>query len=183
MLYVALSALDDVTRASHGQDQDVVRHYVLALQAGVRADRHHPPTTNGASAHDYAEVVRQLLAGTLTADRAAASPGLSMAIGVYCENLVGRRLGWDTHTAPVLCAGSAQAGDQVSLLVGCRFPMLLRPSPADRGSQSYVVVGQCVMVDTCDGEAMLGPLPDEYGGGLVAGPETGGGGFARIGCG
>lgn len=161
MLYAALSRLDDTTRASHGQDAKAVQGYVLALQAGVRADRHHPPTTSGASAHDYAQVVLQLLAGTLTADRAAASPGLSLAIGVYCENLVGRRLGWDAHDVPILCAGAAAAGDSVSLLVGCRFPMLLRSlATTDGGGQSYAVVGQCATADTCDGEAMLGPLPD-----------------------
>ncbi|KAK8102994.1 hypothetical protein PG984_016140 [Apiospora sp. TS-2023a] len=136
------------------------RHNVRTLLAGVRADRHHPPTIDGASAHDYTEVMRELLMGTLTTDSAAGNPGLSLAINIYSENLVGRRLGWDARDVPVLCPGPATSGDQVSILVGCMYPMLLRSLATDRESQRYVVVGPCVTVDTCDGEAMLGLLPD-----------------------
>ncbi|KAK7948878.1 2-methylcitrate dehydratase PrpD [Apiospora aurea] len=88
----------------------------------------------------YEDIIKRLLAGTLTEDRAAGSPGLSMAIGVYCEDL------------PHLGIRSASFWD-------VDFPMLLRSLPATDGG-GYIVVGQCVTMDTCDGDAMLGPLPE-----------------------
>ncbi|KAK8130797.1 hypothetical protein PG999_003177 [Apiospora kogelbergensis] len=154
ILHAAISMLDTTVRPVHARNANFVQIYVHALQAGVRADRHHPPTQYDASAHDYIEVVQQLLAGTLSSDRAAANPGMSRVVSYYCEYLVGRRLGWDAADVPILCPGHAKPGDQVSLLVGCRFPMLLRPA----GDKGYAVVGQCITRDTCDGEAMLGPL-------------------------
>ncbi|KAK8108334.1 uncharacterized protein PG998_010347 [Apiospora kogelbergensis] len=146
--------LDATVRSVHARNANFVQMYIHGLQAGVRANRHHPPTLYDASAHDYIEVVQQLLAGTLSSDRAAANPGMSRVVNNYCEHLVGRRLGWDAAGVPILCPGHAKPGDQVSLLVGCRFPMVLRLV----GDKRYAVVGQCITRDTCDGEAMLGPL-------------------------
>ncbi|KAK8002079.1 hypothetical protein PG991_014301 [Apiospora marii] len=55
---------------------------------------------------------------------------------------------------------TAEPGDLVSILVGCRFPMMLRPLVGNgQDGDSHTVVGQCFTADTCDGEAMLGPLP------------------------
>lgn len=155
ILHAAISRLDATVRSVHARNANFLQMYVYTLQAVVRTDRHHPPTLYDTSAHDYIEVVQQLLAGTLSEDRASASPGMSRVVNNYCEYLVGQRLDWDAAGVPILCPGHAKPGDQVSFLVACRFPMVLRLV----GDKRYAVVGQCITRDTCDGEAMLGPVP------------------------
>lgn len=55
---------------------------------------------------------------------------------------------------------NARPGDLVSILVGCRFQMMLRPLVGNgQDGGCYTVVGECFTADTCDGDAMLGPLP------------------------
>lgn len=54
-----------------------------------------------------------------------------------------------------LAPSAARSGDQVSVLLGCRAPVVLRP----RSDGYFVVVGQCYIHGFGDGEALLGPLP------------------------
>ncbi|KAI4233687.1 MAG: hypothetical protein LQ349_004256 [Xanthoria aureola] len=53
---------------------------------------------------------------------------------------------------------AARPGDQVSVLLGCQAPIVLRP--ADDGC--FVVVGYCYIHGYGDGEAFFGPLPAEW---------------------
>ena len=50
---------------------------------------------------------------------------------------------------------AARPGDQVSVLLGCPAPIVLRPT--DDGC--FVVVGHCYIYGYGDGEALFGPLP------------------------
>ena len=58
-----------------------------------------------------------------------------------------------------LAPKAAEPGDQVAIILGCRKPMLLRPTLS--GLQ-YQVVGECFVNGLSNGEALLGPLPDAY---------------------
>lgn len=51
-----------------------------------------------------------------------------------------------------------ESGDIVSVLLGLRLPMILRPC----GSGNYKIVGTCYVHGIMTGEALLGPLPDGW---------------------
>lgn len=74
-------------------------------------------------------------------------------VGSY---LTGRSL-FKTHEGHI-CLGPpyAQPGDQVCILLGCRFPMQLRPT----STSQYQVVGECYVHGLMNGEAFLCPLPE-----------------------
>ena len=52
----------------------------------------------------------------------------------------------------------AQPRDQICILPGCNWPMLLRPAPDSR----HRVVGACYIHGLMHGEAFLGPVPEPY---------------------
>jgi hypothetical protein len=53
-----------------------------------------------------------------------------------------------------------QAGDIISVLVGGSVPFVLRPSAHQPGS--HQIVGPCYLQGVMFGEALLGPLPEEW---------------------
>ncbi|KFA72154.1 hypothetical protein S40288_07067 [Stachybotrys chartarum IBT 40288] len=55
---------------------------------------------------------------------------------------------------------SAQPGDLVCVLLGCSTAMTLRKTPDS--PESYELVGETWMDGVMDGEAVLGPLPDDF---------------------
>lgn len=57
-----------------------------------------------------------------------------------------------------LASRHTQPGDLISVLLGCRTPMILRPTTDSR----YQVVGSCYVHGLMDGEAFLGLLPEYY---------------------
>lgn len=57
-----------------------------------------------------------------------------------------------------LAPKNAQLGDLICVLLGCDTPMLLRPTSYSR----YQVVGSCFIHGLMNGEAFLGPLPEDY---------------------
>ncbi len=56
-----------------------------------------------------------------------------------------------------LAPPKALPGDHVCVLLGCATPLLLRPVP----NHQFRVVGECYVHGLMDGEAFLGPLPDQ----------------------
>ncbi|KAL8634687.1 MAG: hypothetical protein Q9226_009452, partial [Calogaya cf. arnoldii] len=70
-------------------------------------------------------------------------------------NLISRNLFSTDEGYMGLASKSVRSGDQVSVLLGCKIPMVLRPS--DGGYLN--VVGPCYINGFGDGEALLGPLP------------------------
>ncbi|KAI0147470.1 HET-domain-containing protein [Xylariaceae sp. FL1272] len=52
---------------------------------------------------------------------------------------------------------SAEMNDEICVLSGCKVPMVLRPQK----DGTYIVVGECFVLGLTQGEAMLGPLPDQ----------------------
>ncbi|PIA93306.1 Heterokaryon incompatibility protein 6, OR allele [Cercospora beticola] len=54
-----------------------------------------------------------------------------------------------------------QEGDCMAVLLGCPAVMILRPQ-ADTNDNTYEVIGNAVCTGLMDGEALLGPLPEQY---------------------
>ncbi|KAF2651311.1 HET-domain-containing protein [Lophiostoma macrostomum CBS 122681] len=52
-------------------------------------------------------------------------------------------------------------GDIVAVILGCDFPMILRPNAKD--SLEFSVVGECYVHGVMFGEAILGPLSEQHG--------------------
>jgi hypothetical protein len=57
-----------------------------------------------------------------------------------------------------LCPHSTKPDDQISVVLGCPAPLILRPSADGR----YQIVGECYVLGFMAGEALLGPLPNHY---------------------
>lgn len=53
----------------------------------------------------------------------------------------------------------AEAADMVTIILGCRVPLLLRRSTAP--GEQYRIVGPCYMPDLQSGEKLLGPLSED----------------------
>lgn len=77
--------------------------------------------------------------------------------GVYAATL--GRIFFITENGFVgLAPRAARRGDQLYVLLGCQSPMLLRPEEDCR----FSVVGECYAHGLMDGEALLGPLSDNW---------------------
>ncbi|KAK7910730.1 HET-domain-containing protein [Apiospora marii] len=158
MLHTAISTLNTGAKKNYSQDADIVNMYAQTMLCGDEPKRFHPYRNLAYSTQDPAGVIRRLFSGTLSAT--IDDLGLSGVVNMYSSFLIGRRLGWDARGTLIVCPGTAEPGDLVSILVGCRFPMMLRPLVGNgQDGDSHTVVGQCFTADTCDGESMLGPLP------------------------
>ncbi|KAF4819314.1 hypothetical protein CGCSCA5_v004702 [Colletotrichum siamense] len=73
-----------------------------------------------------------------------------------------------------LGSGAARGGDEIFVVLGCQFPILMRPAEDSK----YIVVGHCYIPHLSHGEAVLGPLPDgwkmvfnQYGGVVLCTPD------------
>ncbi|KAF2851966.1 HET-domain-containing protein [Plenodomus tracheiphilus IPT5] len=62
-----------------------------------------------------------------------------------------------------LAPAGTQFGDIITVLLGCRFPVLLRRAPVGESEQSWQVVGVCQAPGLMHGEAIYGnKLPDQW---------------------
>ena len=57
-----------------------------------------------------------------------------------------------------LAPSSIKSGDQACVVLGCRSPLILRPTD----DQRYMLVGECYVDGFMDGEALLGTLPSNW---------------------
>lgn len=56
-----------------------------------------------------------------------------------------------------------EAGDKVCVLLGCRYPTILRPVPAQSsGHEQHTVLGPSYIHGLMEGQALLGPLPQQW---------------------
>jgi len=70
----------------------------------------------------------------------------------------GRSFYMTEHRVPGLGPLAAKPGDHVTVLLGCKVPIILRPTT----NGGYKVVGEAYCDGFMDGEALLGPLPDFF---------------------
>lgn len=57
---------------------------------------------------------------------------------------------------------TAKPGDRVAVILGCNFPLVLRPDEL-LGNNCFRVVGPCYVSEITSAEALLGPLPSGWG--------------------
>ncbi|KAH8666704.1 heterokaryon incompatibility protein-domain-containing protein [Xylariales sp. PMI_506] len=103
------------------------------------------------------------------------SPWQSVAAGDLNKHTMGHRFEYslvdDTQWASglaktehgYLVAGhtNMRAGDIISIILGCSYPMCLRPSAATVDG-SYEIIGPCYVHGFMDGEALIGPLSEPW---------------------
>ena len=65
--------------------------------------------------------------------------GYSSRLSVTCEGYLG------------LAAATARPGDKICILLGCNFPLVLRPF---EGTEHWELIGSCYVHGIMDGEAM-----------------------------
>lgn len=101
--------------------------------------------------------------GFFIADDPKSDPeALAFFVNTFTIQTAGRSL-FTTRSGYVgLASDQAQLGDEVIHILGCRWPMLLRPVTEEGGESQYMVVGFVYVDGGNDREAILGPLPKEY---------------------
>jgi len=129
-----------------------LREVVRVVSMDTFADRFIPPTWTGMAA--FAEV-EELFMTILRDPRAVQLPFMAQHFGLC----LGRTLFTTEDGGVGIGPGSMQEGDQLVVLLGCDNVMVLRRRlEADH----YHVVGNAKCSGLLDGEAILGPLPDEW---------------------
>ena len=149
MIRKAILATD--TLAVNYEDGTALEILARTLNADWFSSRYNPPPAWVTDLKDGVDALRQLLSGNFEFDRGSQA---RIAIDGILNTLVGRCLGRDVHGSPILCPRNSRPGDEVCVFLGCLSAILLR-----RIGDSHVVVGSCLTVDSLDGVALLGPLP------------------------
>jgi hypothetical protein len=80
---------------------------------------------------------------------------------IFRINLCGRAFFKTQEGYFGVCPESANGEDQVAIVLGCFWPLVLRPVII-LGIPSYRVVGECYIPGVMHGEALLGPLPLDW---------------------
>ncbi|KAI0200163.1 hypothetical protein F4808DRAFT_429912 [Astrocystis sublimbata] len=78
------------------------------------------------------------------------------AMTIYCQD---RALTKTTDGALTLTPSLTRAGDIVTVLLGCRSTMILRPRPA---STEFEIIGEAYTDGFMEGEGLLGPFPPGF---------------------
>jgi hypothetical protein len=88
------------------------------------------------------------------------NPDIGDYIGAFFTMCLNRCL--CTTDSGNLCLGpeATQPGDTVSVLLGCQSPMMIRAT--DINANQYQVVGETFVKPITNGEALLGPMPEQY---------------------
>ena len=135
----------------------VIDAFCRTLCANVFRNRNHPPVASCPRFNDSREVVLEIVRGQK-------SPGV----------IVANRNGWTLYFDIVwafsqkrsfivtdeghigIAPKATKPGDRVCALLGCVMPLVLRTTSDLR----FQVVGECYVDGMMDGEAFLGPFPD-----------------------
>lgn len=82
---------------------------------------------------------------------------------VFTDQLIGRSFFSSTDNRIGLAPVGTQPGDVISVLLGCRYPVVLRPSGDWNTGRTWQVVGVCHVHGLMTGEAIYGSrLPSSY---------------------
>jgi hypothetical protein len=129
--------------------------YCRTLHCDSFRNWHDPPLAN----HDTFEAYREALQSILDIDGASTRTiqkrDFLNTVITYINH---RSIFWTDDGRMGLGPELAQATDEIVVFPGCPAPMMLRPSSNGR----YQVVGECFIHDLMDGEALLGPRPEQY---------------------
>ena len=121
------------------------------------ADSYSPPSSNLASF----EISRKNIYRIINTKQYIAldnSPEDKLYIAQVRSSIRGRSFFTTDDGYVGLAPTATKLGDQVSVLLGCQSPLVLRPC----GDGSYKVMGECYIDGFMDGAAYLGPLPTKW---------------------
>ncbi|THU90214.1 HET-domain-containing protein [Dendrothele bispora CBS 962.96] len=106
------------------------------------------------------EVLRSIWSSEKTLDITEKNIALKLFCNDCFENFIGRCFFSTTKGYIGLAPAGAQVGDVVSILLGSKYPLLLRETSAD--PSRWQVIGACNIPGLMSGEAIHGPLPEYY---------------------
>ncbi|KAF2494412.1 HET-domain-containing protein [Lophium mytilinum] len=127
--------------------------YCRALFANEFTERYQP-AGELLGFQNYADALRHLLPGDAKRDRKS----LAHFVKDYRIQTAGRSLVTTAKGYVGLAPQEAEPEDEVVHVLGCRWPLVLRPE-AEKG---FKVVGHAYVDGANDREAILGPLPEHY---------------------
>lgn len=134
----------------------VIDAFCRTLCANLFRNRYHPPAASCPSFNDSREAVLEIVRDQKCPSVIAANRRLYFDIvWASCQ----KRSFIITDEGHIGIAPKAtKPGDRVCALLGCEMPLVLRTT----SNLHFQVVGECYVDGMMDGEAFLGPVPDNY---------------------
>jgi hypothetical protein len=129
--------------------------FARAASADEYAERCYPPPNGGPTAAQIEMVLHDILEPDINNDLAGFHESTLALFKHYCR---GRSLYLTKDGVPGLGPLAAKKGDIVTVLLGSRSAMILRPTQEG----NYKLVGEAYCDGFMHGEALLGPLPDSF---------------------
>lgn len=140
------------------QIQDLLQSYYTTLSGGAYSEDYEPPDNALPTREECSQIMDLLASGSYTYLSEDFAPGTAgekvlRAVRGLCD---GNSLLKMSNGHIGLGPPSTQPGDEISSILGCETPMVLRPA----GNSGFRVVGSCYVPGHSNGEALFGPLPD-----------------------
>ena len=146
----------EVEHHSYVAGGSLVDAFCRTLACNRFCNEYHPPNANFAKFEESRDFV---LALNLDEHRLSNIPSETRKLLDFVTTFCSKRSFIITDEGYIgIAPKAAKQGDRVCVILGCRSPLLLRKLS---GSQSQVV-GQCYFHGMMNGEAFLGPLPDNF---------------------
>lgn len=127
------------------------------LCCNVFMDSYSPPAWNFASFEGCRKYTHRII-DTTRGTALEASPEEQPFVDQVRSRIKGRSFFTTVDGYIGLAPIATKPGDEVCILLGCRTPLVLRPS----GDGLHKVVGDCYIDGFMDGAACLGPLPSKW---------------------
>ena len=159
-------ALNDVftSKLYNFEDEDVLKRCLRTLTGGVSKDMSWPP---GTTLPDLARVKEELVSfrrtdGSFDWTRLLETAGKDMRSYLNVTNGLTRgRAFFSARDGKFgLAPRDTCKGDIVCIVLGCRYPIVLRPALSN--GKSYQVVGECYIEGFMNGEAIYRTFPSYY---------------------
>ncbi|KAI0841774.1 HET-domain-containing protein [Hypoxylon sp. FL0890] len=141
----------------HVEKRYTVEDYARTIVSDRFTDSYDPPDDRYADIDTVKKLVELMMSDyQFNSDDFGASSPLSRILDGATQ-ISGTRLVLATEDYLGIGPESAEPGDVVSVALGCSEPLLLRPL----GNNTFRLVGPCFVVGIGNGDALLGPLPEE----------------------
>jgi hypothetical protein len=144
--------------ASQGHRHEVFQAFTRAVCSNNFVERRSPSVDYLPSARQSEKIISGSLISDTNNDLESSQHDLDLVVAAIRTACKGRSFYMTKDMVPGLGPFSTKPGDHVTVLLGCNYPMVLRPTK----DGSYKVVGQAYYDGFMDGEALLGPLPDSF---------------------
>ncbi|KAL8994655.1 MAG: hypothetical protein Q9169_005435 [Polycauliona sp. 2 TL-2023] len=134
----------------HATDSEILDALCRTICMNEFSDAFVPPDDD---LPDFEESLCHLLYET-----SAASKNSGLFVHQMWHSNCGRRVLITNEGSIGLGPKTAEPGDQIYVILGCRSPLVIRQAR----SGNYIIVGECYIHGIMEGETLLGPLPDEW---------------------